>query len=173
MKRISPLALRLLLTCRPLIDTSMSQTMTKALVSAMGVMTDSLSQTFAQALLQAQRSAHPSNLQVMPLSTPAQSQSGHKAVCKTKHSSQSIEMDSSEPVTDGVINLPPRKRATSQAKSARLWKRAKAQLDSESELSDIEEESYRDDSDDGSDPGSDAYDEETDPSQDTIPLKRW
>ncbi|CAH2292927.1 Hypothetical predicted protein [Pelobates cultripes] len=59
------------------------------------------------------------------------------------------------------------KESLAGQKSARLWKRAKAQLDSESELSDIEEESYRDDSEVVSDPGSDAYDEETDRSKDT------
>ncbi|CAH2278325.1 Hypothetical predicted protein, partial [Pelobates cultripes] len=48
-------------------------------------------------------------------------------------------MDSTIPVMDGAINLPPRKRATSRAKSTRLWKRAKAQLNSESKFSDIEE----------------------------------
>ncbi|CAH2277172.1 Hypothetical predicted protein [Pelobates cultripes] len=56
--------------------------------------------------------------------------SGRNASNKAKHSSKTIEMD-------GAINLPPRKRATSRAKSTRLWKGAKAQLNSESELSDI------------------------------------
>ncbi|CAH2296374.1 Hypothetical predicted protein [Pelobates cultripes] len=48
-------------------------------------------------------------------------------------------MDSTIPVMDGAINLPPHKRATSRAKSTRLWKRTKAQLNSESKFSDIEE----------------------------------
>ncbi|CAH2284822.1 Hypothetical predicted protein [Pelobates cultripes] len=60
-------------------------------------------------------------------------------------------MDSTIP---GAINLPPCKRATSREKSATLWKRAKDQLDSESEPSNIEEfpESYMEDSEDLSDP---------------------
>ncbi|CAH2282123.1 Hypothetical predicted protein, partial [Pelobates cultripes] len=62
-----------------------------------------------------------------------------KASYKAKHSSKTIEIDSTIPVMDGAINLPPRKRATSRAKSTRLWKRAKAQLNSESKFSDIEE----------------------------------
>ncbi|CAH2248089.1 Hypothetical predicted protein [Pelobates cultripes] len=72
-------------------------------------------------------------------------------------------MDSSIPVTDVAINLPLRKRATSRAKSTRLWKRAKAQLNSESELSDIEEEfpeSYMEDSEDISGPDYEITDEE-------------
>ncbi|CAH2285329.1 Hypothetical predicted protein [Pelobates cultripes] len=88
---------------------------------------------------------------------------GRKASYKAKHSSKTIEMDSSIPVKDGAINLPPRKSATSRAKSTRLWKRAKAQLNSESELSDIEEEfpeSYMEDSEDISDPDYEITDEE-------------
>ncbi|CAH2325256.1 Hypothetical predicted protein [Pelobates cultripes] len=74
-------------------------------------------------------------------------------------------MDSTIPVTDGAISLPLRKRATSRAKSTRLWKRAKAQLNSESELSDIEEEfpeSNMEDSEDISDPDYEITDEEDD-----------
>ncbi|CAH2282109.1 Hypothetical predicted protein, partial [Pelobates cultripes] len=76
----------------------------------------------------------------VPVLIPALLQPGRKASYKAKHSSKTIDMDSTIPVTDGAINLPPRKRATSRAKSTRLWKRGKAQLNSESELSDVEEE---------------------------------
>ncbi|CAH2253647.1 Hypothetical predicted protein [Pelobates cultripes] len=150
-----------------LIDNSMSKAMTKVLMSAMGVMSDSLSQTFAQALQQTQRTAQPTITQALPLKTAAQPHSGRKALTKTKHSSMS-KMDSITSVTDGVTILPPRERTTNWAKSTRLWKRAKAKLDSESDLSDIEEESYMDDSEDPPDPGSDYGIDESDPSQDTI-----
>ncbi|CAH2249590.1 Hypothetical predicted protein [Pelobates cultripes] len=123
-----------------LTDTSMAKAMINALVSVMEVMSDSLSQTFAQTLLQAQRSAQPTTRAAVPVLTPALLQPGHKASYKAKNSSKTIEIDSTIPVTDGAINLPPCKRATSQAKLTRLWKRAKAQLNSEYELSDIEEE---------------------------------
>ncbi|CAH2277306.1 Hypothetical predicted protein [Pelobates cultripes] len=80
-------------------------------------------------------------------------------------------MNSITPVTDGAIKLPPRKKATSRAQSARLWKRAKAQLDTESDLCDIEEESYMDNSDDPSDPDSNIGVEKFDPGQDTSTVK--
>ncbi|CAH2249133.1 Hypothetical predicted protein [Pelobates cultripes] len=102
--------------------------MTKAMMPAMGVMSDSLSQTFAQALQQKQRSAQPTITQALPLKTSAQPHSGRKVLTKTKHSSMS-KMDSITPVTDSTTIMPPCERATNWAKSARLWKRAKAQLD--------------------------------------------
>ncbi|CAH2277281.1 Hypothetical predicted protein [Pelobates cultripes] len=84
-------------------------------------------------------------------------------------------MDSSIPVMDGAINLPQRKRATSRTKSTRLWKIAKAQLNSESELSDIEEEfpeSYMEESENISDPDYEITDEEdANPVWDTLPVK--
>ncbi|CAH2276666.1 Hypothetical predicted protein [Pelobates cultripes] len=79
-------------------------------------------------------------------------------------------MDSTIPV-----NLPPRNRATSRAKSTRLWKMAKAQPKSESELSDIEEEfaeSYMEDSEDLSDPDYEITDgKDVNPTRDTRPIK--
>ncbi|CAH2322205.1 Hypothetical predicted protein [Pelobates cultripes] len=111
-------------------------------MSAIGVMSNSLSQTFAQALIQAQRSAQPSTTQALPLTTPVQPHSGRKALAKVKHFSMS-KMDSITPVTD----------------------------DSESDLSNIEEESYIEDSGDPSDPGSNFEVEESYPFQDTILVK--
>ncbi|CAH2301454.1 Hypothetical predicted protein, partial [Pelobates cultripes] len=122
-----------------LIDDTMSQAMTKALMSAMGLMSDSISQTLTHALIQAQKSAQPTAAQVLQVMTPLQPLAGRKAVAKVKHSSMP-QMDSHAPVTDDATNMPSRKRASSRAKSAILWKRAKAQIDSESDLSDIEEE---------------------------------
>ncbi|CAH2220668.1 Hypothetical predicted protein, partial [Pelobates cultripes] len=122
-----------------MIDNTMSHVVTKALTSAMGLMSESISQTITHALLGAQKSAQPITTQALPAIAPSQPHTGRKATAKTKHSSIS-QMDSYTPVTDGASNIPPRKRATSRAKSARLWKRAKAQLESESDLSEIEEE---------------------------------
>ncbi|CAH2223071.1 Hypothetical predicted protein [Pelobates cultripes] len=84
-------------------------------------------------------------------------------------------MDSAIPVTDGAINLPLCKRTTSRAKSTRLWKRAKAQLNSEFELSDIKEEfpeSHMEDSGDLSGPDYEITDEEdANLTRDTRPIK--
>ncbi|CAH2302937.1 Hypothetical predicted protein, partial [Pelobates cultripes] len=133
-----------------LIDTTTSQAMTKALTSAMGLTSESISQTLTHALLEAQKSAQPTVDQALPSVTPAQPHIGRKAMAKLKHSSIS-QMDSYTPGTDGAPNRPPRKRANSRAKSARLWKRGNAQLDSESDLSEIEEETYMDPEDPESD----------------------
>ncbi|CAH2223220.1 Hypothetical predicted protein [Pelobates cultripes] len=70
---------------------------------------------------------------------------GRKATAKTKHSSKTVLTDSLPTVTDGT-QPPLHKRATSRAKSARLQKQARAQLDS-SELSYIEEEMDESDKD--------------------------
>ncbi|CAH2282846.1 Hypothetical predicted protein [Pelobates cultripes] len=110
-----------------LIDNSTSKAMTKTIMSAMGVMSDSLSQTFAQTWIQAQRSVQLTTTQALPLTTPVHPHYGHKTLAKVKHFSI-LQMGSFTPVTDGAINVPLRKRATSREKSARLWKRAKAQL---------------------------------------------
>ncbi|CAH2251364.1 Hypothetical predicted protein, partial [Pelobates cultripes] len=95
-----------------------------------------------------------------------------KASYKAKNSSKTIEMDSSIPVTDGAINLPPRKRATSRAISTRL---EKGKSPTELRLSDIEEEfpeSYMKDSEDISDPDYEITDEEdANPVWDTRPVK--
>ncbi|CAH2324921.1 Hypothetical predicted protein [Pelobates cultripes] len=133
-------------------DNTMSHVVTKALTSAMGLMSESLSQTITHAILGAQKSTQPVATQALPAVTPSQPHIGRKATAKTKHSSIS-QMDSYTPVTDGAPNIPPHKRATSRAKSARLWKRAKAQLESESDLSEIEEVTDMD-SEDPSDPQS-------------------
>ncbi|CAH2312754.1 Hypothetical predicted protein [Pelobates cultripes] len=151
-----------------LIDDTMSQAMTKALMSAMGLMSDSISQTLTHALIQAQKSAQPTSAQIVPVTTPLQPQTGRKALAKMKHSSMP-QMDSHAPVTDGA-SIQPRKRATSRAKSARLWKRARAQVDSESDLSDIEEEASVD-SEDPSDPDSDCPAGDYGHSQDYSPLQ--
>ncbi|CAH2248533.1 Hypothetical predicted protein, partial [Pelobates cultripes] len=141
----------------------------------MSVMSALLSHTFAQALLQAQRLAQLTTQAAVPELTHALPQPGRKASYKAKHSSKTIKMDSTIPVTDGAVDLPPRKRATSLAKLAKLWKWAKAQLHSESELSDIEEEfpeSYMDESEDLSDPDYEINDrEKSNPSRDTLPVK--
>ncbi|CAH2295372.1 Hypothetical predicted protein [Pelobates cultripes] len=83
-------------------------------------------------------------------------------------------MDSTIPVTDGAINLPPRKRATSRENRPVFGKRPKAQLNSESELSDTEEkfpESCMEDSEDISDPDYEITDEEdANPVRDTRPV---
>ncbi|CAH2285570.1 meckelin isoform X3 [Pelobates cultripes] len=65
-----------------LIDNTMSQAMTKALMSAMGLMSDSISQTFTHALIQAQKLAQPTLAQVLPVRTPMQLQAGRKALAK-------------------------------------------------------------------------------------------
>ncbi|CAH2283806.1 Hypothetical predicted protein, partial [Pelobates cultripes] len=77
-------------------------------------------------------------------------------------------IDSYTPVTDGAPNMPPRIRATSWAKLARLWKRAKAQLDSESDLSEIEEETCMD-PENPSDTESDNLAEDDDPREHNTP----
>ncbi|CAH2321684.1 Hypothetical predicted protein [Pelobates cultripes] len=99
-------------------------------------MSTSLSQTITQALIQAQRSAQLTVQSTASLLAPAPQYC--KATAKSKHASKNDMMDSLRTVTDGA-SLPLRKRTTSRAKSSRLWKRARAQLDS-SGLSDIEEE---------------------------------
>ncbi|CAH2274881.1 Hypothetical predicted protein [Pelobates cultripes] len=138
-----------------ILDTTMSKSMSKALASAMDVMSTSLSKTFTQAILQAQMSVPPTSQTV---AIPTASHPGRKALATTKHA-KTIMMDSIPPATDGARVNPPHKRATGWVKAARLWKRAKAQHDSaESELSDEEvydQESALDPSDDLSDPESD------------------
>ncbi|CAH2322207.1 Hypothetical predicted protein, partial [Pelobates cultripes] len=55
-----------------------------------------------------------------------------------------------------------------RAKSSRLWKRAKSQLDSESDLSEIEEETCMD-TEDPSDPESDNLAKDNDPRERNTP----
>ncbi|CAH2283701.1 Hypothetical predicted protein [Pelobates cultripes] len=119
-----------------LFDVLVSRSISQAMVSAMGTVSTFLSHSITQAILQAHQSVQQAGTSTASSVTTVPH--GHKA--KTKHSSKTALSDSLKSVSD-YAQPPPRKRATSRAKSARLWKRARAQLDSSgSELSDIEEE---------------------------------
>ncbi|CAH2283331.1 Hypothetical predicted protein [Pelobates cultripes] len=82
-----------------ILDTAMSKSMSKALASAMDVMSTSLSKMFTQELLHTQMSVPPTSQTVV---IPPASQPGRKALAKTKHASKTIKMDSIPPVTDGA-----------------------------------------------------------------------
>ncbi|CAH2312684.1 Hypothetical predicted protein [Pelobates cultripes] len=129
-----------------LFDTSVSRSISQAMVSAMGAVSTSQSHSITQAILQVHQSAQQTGTSTASSVTTAPQ--GRKATAKTKHSSKTALSDSLTSVSDGA-QPPPRKIATSRAKSARLWKRARAQLDlSESELSDFKEEMDESDKDD-------------------------
>ncbi|CAH2252295.1 Hypothetical predicted protein [Pelobates cultripes] len=106
----------------------MDTTVSKALASAMDIMSSSISKSFAQAILQAQSAAPPAAIPAAIPTVSHPTHPGRKASAKVRHSSKKM-MDSSKPVTDGAHNDPPRKRASSRAKAAMHWKWAKAQQD--------------------------------------------
>ncbi|CAH2285240.1 Hypothetical predicted protein [Pelobates cultripes] len=121
-----------------LLDATMSRSVTQAIYSAMGAMSDNLSHSITTAL-----KASTTNLpRARAVADGSLRREGRKAISKTHHvqtpTSKKELTDRVRPVTAEVVG-PPRKRATRRAKAARTWKRAKALSDSSDTDSDSEE----------------------------------
>ncbi|CAH2249414.1 Hypothetical predicted protein [Pelobates cultripes] len=112
-----------------LLDATMSKSVTQAIYTAMGVMSDNISHSISNAIMASNpKITHARAAEECPLR-----REGRKAISKThnvgKHASKIELRDRVRPVTPEVVG-PPRKRATCRAKAARTWKRAKALTDS-------------------------------------------
>ncbi|CAH2292638.1 Hypothetical predicted protein, partial [Pelobates cultripes] len=125
-----------------LLDSTMAQSINKALASAMGVMSSSITQSVTKALIQSQSCGPQSTLNP---GTTNVVQPGRKALTKSKHIASPPELQvqpamtgTPQAVKDGAI--PPCNRAPGRAKSARSWKRARAQEDSSDSDRSLEEE---------------------------------
>ncbi|CAH2324444.1 Hypothetical predicted protein, partial [Pelobates cultripes] len=120
-----------------LLDATMSRSVTQAIYSAMGAMSDNLSHSITTAI-----KASTYLPRARAVADGSVRREGRKAISKTHHvqtpTSKKELTDRVRPVTAEVVG-PPRKRATRRAKAARTWKRAKALSDSSDTDSDSEE----------------------------------
>ncbi|CAH2315320.1 Hypothetical predicted protein [Pelobates cultripes] len=123
-----------------LLDATMTKSVTQAIVTAMGAMSETLTQSISNAILAS--SSHPSGLRPMAQPDKPVPLSGRKATEKThhmgKHTSKNSTTDRIRPVTTEDVG-PPCKRATHRAKAMRTWKWEKAQTETSDSGSDIEE----------------------------------
>ncbi|CAH2248598.1 Hypothetical predicted protein, partial [Pelobates cultripes] len=123
-----------------LLDATMTKSVTQAIVTAMGAMSETLTQSISNAILAS--NTDPSGLRPKAQTDKPAPLSGRKAMEKThhtgKHTSKNSTTDRTRPVTTEDMG-PPRKRATHRAKAVRTWKWAKAQTETSDSGSDIEE----------------------------------
>ncbi|CAH2276288.1 Hypothetical predicted protein [Pelobates cultripes] len=126
-----------------LLDAAMAKSVTQAIFTAMGAMSDNLSHSIATAMRSTQL---PPNPMANPPETEPVAPSGRKAAKKSRHldeyASATLQTDRARPVTEPVVG--PQPRAPRRAKSVRKWKRAKALIessDSESEQEEAQSES--------------------------------
>ncbi|CAH2319866.1 Hypothetical predicted protein, partial [Pelobates cultripes] len=123
-----------------LLDNTMTRSVTQAIYSAMGTMSDTISHSITNAIRASNR--NPDVTQPKACENKPIASSGRKATAKTHHvgahASKTDFMDRLRPVSIEVVG-PPRKRATRRAKKARTWKRAIALSDSSDLDSDSEE----------------------------------
>ncbi|CAH2222089.1 Hypothetical predicted protein [Pelobates cultripes] len=125
-----------------LLDSTMAQSINRALTSAMGVMSSSITQSITEALIQTQTSGMQNTRNPGPTNM---AQPGRKALAKSRHVASPPELqvqpasnDTPQAVKDGAI--PPRTGAPGQAKSTRAWKRARAHGDSSNSDRSLEEQ---------------------------------
>ncbi|CAH2329810.1 Hypothetical predicted protein, partial [Pelobates cultripes] len=121
-----------------LLDATMSRSVTQAIYSAMGAMSDNLSHSITNAIM-----ASTTNMpRARATADGSVRREGRKAISKTHNvqipTSKKKLMDRVRPVTTEVVG-PPQKRATRREKAVRTWKRAKALTDSSDSGSDVEE----------------------------------
>ncbi|CAH2306453.1 pleckstrin homology domain-containing family M member 3 [Pelobates cultripes] len=132
-----------------LLDATMTKSVTQAVYSAMGVMSDTLSHSISHALLAAQQAS--THIAPNPMEHITGKASGRKATKKSRHmdeeASKTLRTDRERPVKDNVVA--PQQRATHRAKSVRSWKRAKAQVES-SESDSKQEEAWSESDDEDS-----------------------
>ncbi|CAH2274786.1 Hypothetical predicted protein, partial [Pelobates cultripes] len=128
----------------------MAKSVTQAIVTAMGAMSENLSHSITTAMRATQLPANPT---ANPPENKPVAPGGRKAAKKSRHlddyASKTLQTDRARPVTEPVVG--PQLRAPHRAKSVRKWKRAKALLessDSDSELEEAQSESEEEDSDD-------------------------
>ncbi|CAH2276105.1 Hypothetical predicted protein, partial [Pelobates cultripes] len=99
-----------------LLDATMSKSVTQAIYTAMGVMSDNISHSISTAI----KAANPKGVLGRVTDEGLVQKEGHKAVRKThymgKHTSKTELTDRVRPVTPEVMG-PPRKRATRRAKA--------------------------------------------------------
>ncbi|CAH2220564.1 Hypothetical predicted protein [Pelobates cultripes] len=112
-----------------LLDGTMTNSISKALTSAMVVMSSTITQSITQALMQAQLAPH---APMQRATVPNITLPGHKALCKPKHAiPPPIDQvtpgltDTPQAVHDGAQQLC--NRATGRAKAPRTWKWVRAQ----------------------------------------------
>ncbi|KAM8930673.1 uncharacterized protein RCH25_006588 [Pelodytes ibericus] len=112
------------------LDSAMSKSVTKAIQSAMGMMSSNIAQSISSALATHSKAAPTPPPSKGKLALPAAP--GKKASCKTHHTmphaSKLIKMGKATPAEDVVVT--PRERARYRAKTVRSWKSAKADNDS-------------------------------------------
>ncbi|CAH2300193.1 Hypothetical predicted protein [Pelobates cultripes] len=135
-----------------LLDAAMAKSVTQAIFTAIGAMSDNLSHSITNAMRSMQL---PPNPMANPPESKPVAPSGRKAAKKSCHldeyASKTLQTDRARPVTESVVG--PQLRAPRRAKSVRKWKRAKALIessDSESEQEEAQRESEEEDSDDSS-----------------------
>ncbi|CAH2249385.1 Hypothetical predicted protein [Pelobates cultripes] len=113
-----------------LLDATMSRSVTQAIFTAMGAMSDTLSHSISSAI---RASGHnPGSAPPISSDSKPMVPSGRKATCKSHHlsgaTSRTSKTDRLRPVEIDDVVLP-RKRAPRRAKTVRTWKRAKALSD--------------------------------------------
>ncbi|CAH2300524.1 Hypothetical predicted protein [Pelobates cultripes] len=118
----------------------MTKSVTQAIYTAMGAMSDNLTQSISNAILAS--SHNPSVLRPKAQDDKPAPLSGRKATEKTHHmgkqTSKTSMMDRLRPVTNEDVG-PPHKRASRWAKTVRAWKWAKARTEiSDSDLDQVE-----------------------------------
>ncbi|KAM8971981.1 uncharacterized protein RCH25_017586 [Pelodytes ibericus] len=112
------------------LDSAMSKSVTKAIQSAMGMMSSNMAQSISSALATHSKAAPTPPPSKGKRALPAAP--GKKASCNTHHTmphaSKLIKMGKATPAEDAVVT--PRERARYRAKTVRSWKSAKADNDS-------------------------------------------
>ncbi|KAM8975733.1 LOW QUALITY PROTEIN: uncharacterized protein RCH25_020573 [Pelodytes ibericus] len=112
------------------LDSAMSKSVTKAIQSAMGMMSSNIAQSISSALATHSKAAPTPPPSKGKRALPAAP--GKKASCKTHHTmphaSKLIKMGKATPAEDAVVT--PRERARYRAKTVRSWRSAKADNDS-------------------------------------------
>ncbi|CAH2273962.1 Hypothetical predicted protein [Pelobates cultripes] len=113
-----------------LLDATMAKSVTQAIFTAMGTISDNLTQSISHAIMVSGQGSGDQNPKA-PNAEPAPL-SGRKAPAKTHHmgtyTSKTVVTDRLRPVTDEDVG-PPRKRASHRAKAVRSWKWVKANKD--------------------------------------------
>ncbi|CAH2277003.1 Hypothetical predicted protein [Pelobates cultripes] len=112
-----------------LLDAAMAKSVTQAIFTAMGAMSDNISHSITNALVITQLPPDP---MVNPPESKPVAPSGRKATKKSRHLDEYaykiLQTERVHPVTEPVFG--PQLRAPHQAKSVRNWKRTKALIES-------------------------------------------
>ncbi|CAH2314810.1 Hypothetical predicted protein, partial [Pelobates cultripes] len=123
-----------------LLDATMTKSVTQAIYTPMGAMSDNLTQSISNAILASRH--NPSGLHPKAQDNKPVCHSGRKATVKThlvgNQTSKTSMTDRLRPVTSEEVG-PPRKGAIRRAKTVRAWKWAKALTDVSDSDSDPEE----------------------------------